>query len=357
MKKLPILAIAVALTACQENSYTVNGTANEQQEGKTAYLIDINTNEAVDSCVITNRAFTFKGKLEKPQIYRAQIERRNNIILTEPGSNIFVDFSATGPNQTAVTDNDGANNKKNEFMASLNSFMGEKQEKYQQMLADKTPQEEIMKFSQQAQAEMDSIYRKCISDNKDNIFGAFMLSNLARNMYGDVASLDEAIATVKYAADIKQLQEVRKALSYKEATKEGNPFVDFKGKSIDGTEASLSDYVGKGKYVLVDFWASWCGPCRGEIPNLKAVSKKFGGKNFEVLGVNVWDSEQKFQESIKSEGIEYAQIFVPNNVNATELYGINGIPQIMLIGPDGTILKRDLRGDGIMEAVTNALNK
>ena len=358
MKKLSILALAaLTFAACQNNSYTIKGIANEKQEGKTAYLIDSNTNEAIDSCTITGLAFTFKGEIEKPQIVRAQIERRNNVILLEPGRKIVVDFTATGPSAKAVTDRGGANDKKNDFMASMNSYMSKTQEVYKQLIDSGKTQEEITAFAQKAQSEMESIYTKCIDDNKNNIFGAFMLSNLAHNLYSDIAALDSAIAIVKYAADITQLQELRKSLTYLENTQEGCPFVDFKGKSIDGKEIALSDFVGKGKYILVDFWASWCGPCRAEIPNLIAVSKEYGGDKFEVLGVNVWDNEQKFLETLKNENVDYAQIFVPRDVNATELYGIKGIPQIMLIGPDGTILKRDLRGDGIMEAVKAELNK
>ncbi|MBQ8269937.1 MAG: AhpC/TSA family protein [Bacteroidaceae bacterium] len=358
MKKISLLALAaLSFAACQNNSYRIDGTTDDSMEGATAYLIDSNTNEAIDSCVVTKKAFTFAGEIQKPQICRAQIGRRSNIVLTEPGSEIIIDFTATGPTQQAVTDNNGANNAKNEFIQSLNEFMSGKQEIYEQMIKEEEAQEKIMAFSNSAQKEMNELYKKCISDNKDNIFGAFMLANIAQNLYGDIATLDSVISAVKYAADIKQLQDVRKAMSYKEATKEGKPFVDFKGKGVDGKEVSLSDFVGKGKYVLIDFWASWCGPCRGEIPNLIAVNKEFGGDTFEVLGVNVWDQEQKFHESIKNEGMDYEQIFVPNEVNATELYGINGIPQIMLIGPDGTIIKRNLRGSAIKEAVKTALGK
>ncbi len=358
MKKISLLALAaLSFAACQNNSYKIDGTTDDSMEGATAYLINSNTNEVIDSCIVTNKAFTFTGEIQQPQICRTQIGRRGNIVLTEPGSKIVVDFTATGPNQQAVTDNGGANDTKNKFMQSFNEFMLGKQATYEQMLKDSVSQEEIIAYSENTRKEMEELYKKCISDNKENIFGAFMLANLAHNLYSDLASLDSVIATVKYAADIKQVQDTRKAMTYKEATKEGKPFIDFKGKGIDGKEVSLSDYVGKGKYVLVDFWASWCGPCRGEIPNLIATSKEFGSDRFEVLGVNVWDQEQKFHESIKSEGIDYAQIFVPSDVNATELYDIQGIPQIMLIGPDGTILKRDLRGEEIKAAVKEALGK
>ena len=117
--------------------------------------------------------------------------------------------------------------------------------------------------------------------------------------------------------------------------------------------SKLSDYVGKGKYVLVDFWASWCGPCKGEIPNLIELQNKFGGEKFMVLGVNVWDEEAAFKAALEEEGITYPQIVIPQNNkdNATELYGIQGIPQIILFGPDGTIVQRDLRGQAMKDLV------
>jgi thiol-disulfide isomerase/thioredoxin len=115
----------------------------------------------------------------------------------------------------------------------------------------------------------------------------------------------------------------------------------------------LSDYVGKGKYVLVDFWASWCGPCKAEIPSLVALQNKFGGDKFTVIGVNVWDEEDKFKASLTAEGINYPQIFIPrdNKDDATALYGIRGIPQIILFGPDGVIVQRDLRGEAMKKLI------
>ena len=142
-----------------------------------------------------------------------------------------------------------------------------------------------------------------------------------------------------------------------EAVKFAKHFAGVTGYTVDGKASKLSDYVGKGKYVLADFWASWCGPCKREIPNLIELQKQFGGEKFVVLGVNVWDQEDKFKEALKEEGITYPQIYVPRDgkVNATELYGIQGIPQIMLFGPDGTIVKRNLRGEEMKAFVADQL--
>ena len=112
--------------------------------------------------------------------------------------------------------------------------------------------------------------------------------------------------------------------------------------------------MGKGKYVLVDFWASWCGPCRAEMPNLRSVYEKYHGDDFDMLSVAVWDQPEATKVAAEEEGIVWNQIINAQHI-PTELYGIEGIPHIILFGPDGTILKRNLRGEKIGEAVKEAL--
>ena len=353
MKKILFALATTAMVACN-NTTTITGTTDDSMEGATAYLVCDNTNEATDSCTVTNKTFTFTRTEEQPCIYRVQIGRSHLPLLYEAGQQISVDF--TGTNSHPVTDNGGANTISNEFTETLREFIQAHREKFAEIQKSGTP-EEAQEYSNRSGEEMAELYKKQIALNKDNIFGAYLLANLAHNLYPDLASLDSVMNAVKYAKDIKHLESVRATTASKENTKEGKPFVDFEGKDLDGNPVALSKYVGKGKYTLIDFWASWCGPCRGEIPNLKELHKLYGGEIFEVVGVNVWDNEQKFKESLIKEEIEYPQIFVPADVNATSLYGIQGIPQIMLIGPDGTILKRDLRGEEMKAAVAEALGK
>ena len=130
-------------------------------------------------------------------------------------------------------------------------------------------------------------------------------------------------------------------------------FTDFEAE-YDGKVQRLSDYVGKGKYVLVDFWASWCGPCRGEIPTIIELYNKYAGDKFEVLGVATWDEPEDTKKAIEELGIKYPQIMNAQKAGS-DAYGIEGIPQIILFGPDGTILKRDLRGEEMVKAVEEAL--
>lgn len=191
-----------------------------------------------------------------------------------------------------------------------------------------------------------------ISKNADNALGVVAL----RSVYSDVEDdtlkviLESFDSTV--AAANPMIGALKESIAARESTAEGCAFKDFTLTQPDGTEASLSDYVGKGKYVLVDFWASWCGPCKRMIPVVKSVYEKYKGKDFDVLSVAVWE-RGNYQASIdtaKVYGVTWNEMLNGESV-PTELYGINGIPHIVLFGPDGTIIKRGLYGDEIEEEV------
>ena len=139
------------------------------------------------------------------------------------------------------------------------------------------------------------------------------------------------------------------------APQAGDMFADF-AVEYNGKTTRLSDYVGKGQYVLVDFWASWCGPCRGEIPNLIAAYNKYKDKGLQVLGVAAWDKPEDTLKAIKEEKVPYPQIINSQEI-ATDVYGITGIPEIILFAPDGKVVKRGLRGENIDKKLSEILGE
>ena len=177
-----------------------------------------------------------------------------------------------------------------------------------------------------------------------------------KNLYG-LADTDEVVAYVEritapvHGQDSAFFATLLATAKTLKLTAEGQPFVDFE---VDGQK--FSDYIGHGKYVLVDFWASWCGPCRGEMPNLRSVYEDFAGEQFDMLSVAVWDKPEDTARAAEEENIVWQQIVNAQKI-PTDLYGIDGIPHIILFGPDGTILKRNLRGAEIRKAVAEALGK
>ena len=152
----------------------------------------------------------------------------------------------------------------------------------------------------------------------------------------------------------KQLNSYLDLLRAREAIVVGDPYKDFEG-TWDGKEYRLSDYVGKGKYVLIDFWASWCGPCREEIPNIIEAYNKYGKKGLEVVGVAIKDKPDDTVQAAKDLNINYT-VFNDKNDGAFTAYQLMEIPRIILIGPDGTILESDLRGERIEDALKKYLN-
>lgn len=223
---------------------------------------------------------------------------------------------------------------------SFDKSMKEFQAHYRPLIESAQDTAEEDKLYDSYQNDVKKLCLSTVAENKDNILTLTAVGNLRylltdNQMDSVLTGIDPSIASLPSIAALATSVAARKA------TAEGKRFTDF----TVGNQ-KLSDYVGNGKYVLVDFWASWCGPCKAELPNIKAVYEKYAGSEFDVLSVAVWEKAEDSIEGAKNLGIVWNQIVDAQSV-PTDLYGIDGIPHIILFGPDGTIVKRDLRGDDI----------
>lgn len=266
------------------------------------------------------------------------------------GSRITVDFRKTEP--YAESDANAQNASFVRFQKEMYKLQREYSGALETINHEDISAEERAEKSEKAladvRAKMVQISRKAVKANKDNATALVALGNLS-----DAVDPDELLELIDLLDPSLRESEMVVSLldfiSVTNATAEGRMFKDF-ATVYEGETRRFSDYVGKGKYILVDFWASWCAPCKAEMPNLREVYEKYHGDRFDMLSVAVWDEPAASIAAAAELGITWNQMINAQQV-PTDLYGIEGIPHIILFGPDGTILKRNLRGSEIGKTV------
>jgi thiol-disulfide isomerase/thioredoxin len=225
-----------------------------------------------------------------------------------------------------------------------------------------TPEAVRTELSEKIENRMGSLFSmmmKAYDENKDNAVGAFVMEDLLN--YDDDLNYETVLKMLEGADPVvttyQSLQTKLVAMEKVSHTAPGKQFIDLDLTDYKtGKPIKLSKVI-KGKVAVIDFWASWCGPCRREIPNLAKLYEKYGNeKDFVLVSLNVWDKPDAQAKAIKDLKMVWTQL-TDTTRNATNTYGVDGIPQILLIGKDGVIIARDLRGDGIEKAVKNALGK
>jgi thiol-disulfide isomerase/thioredoxin len=321
---LPLLVVLAAVCSCQGNStsYVIKGTVQLADcEGCEVYLRHGRT---TDTAVVQGGKFRFEGVVETPEVARVivfgpQMPKPNGPVVLEPGT-ILVTVSE----EMTVAKGTPLNNDLSALRAEIDD--------------PRSPRYNHALFA----------------GHPNDILGVSPMLVLGR---GDKPVFDSLYALAgDFVRNHPDIVREHERLEQLERTAVGAMFTDFtiEHGNADGSPVRFSDYVGKGKYVLVDFWASWCGPCKEEMPVLKEVYKRFKGDKFEILGVAVSDKRADTEAIVPELGITWPVIYDAQSI-PTEIYGINAIPHIILFGPDGRIVARELRGEKIAETLSPLL--
>ncbi len=334
---------ALILASCSGNStdesYTVTVPLNGlEMNGKMAYLSNYDSGEKVDSVIVENDTARFTGTAVKAFMARMILEGKTvREFIIEKG-----DIKLDTLNQWA------SGTPLNDSFGKIMSRLTEIENQARSLPRDSSAMEAYTKL----ETEYDSIIAASIESNKANPIGYYFF---AGNLYTmDSEELGEQLKKYPEFKDTEAVKRRQETLEKIAETSPGKQYKDFTVK-YNGADQKLSDYVGKdGKYTLVDFWASWCGPCMREIETLKELNKEFG-KQINVVGVAVWDEPENTLEAIARKEIPWPCIIDAQRI-PTDIYGIAGIPCIILIDPQGKILVRDKQGEELEQAVREALN-
>ena len=209
---------------------------------------------------------------------------------------------------------------------------------------------EKRKIEQQIAANneaMNERARHMIQENHDNVIAAYYLNSVSG--YMDYEELSAAIDSTTYYFNHPLMNEAKQRLQVLQLRQVGKPLADAVLAEPNGKNHQLSEWCGKGKYVLIDFWASWCRPCRMEMPNVIQNYERFRDRGFMVLAVSIDDKKSAWLRGIKDFGTPFIQLseLKGRNSELAATYGITTIPANLLIDPQGRIIAADLRGKAL----------
>jgi thiol-disulfide isomerase/thioredoxin len=361
MKKTVFAVLsALALAGCAGNGvkYDIQGAA--PQTGAVVRLVDAMTSATIDSAVVAeNGTFALKGRAEKDAFLNLSAEGDEwTFLLFNDGTPIRVDFA----------DDSLVGSDLNNRLSECDHRNTDAYKAYYKVIEDfeALPEEE-----QQAKAlvfgyEYNAAFQKyydfymgMIEENMDNLIPVAFIRQV--RSIASPEKFDELMASGAPFTQHPYVQNLKRKIEEADARHQeveekkqvviGQKFLDLEEPDMDGNMHKLSEFVGQGKWVLVDFWASWCGPCKREMPNVVAAYKKYHDKGFDVVGLSFDREKEPWVKAITEWEMPWhhlSDLQYWDSV-ASDVYSVNSIPDNILVNPEGTVVSRGLRGE-LLEA-------
>lgn len=368
MKKILIVILLLPFMAAAQKSYTISGKLPAVKGPAKAYLVLLKNNawKEVDSADIKDGKFRFTGSVDEPQNAIISVKRKGTA--NQGGErdsqgffieNANISISGNGAVEDAIisgSQSDRESREKEALMKPVTAKIIKLQNEFGEKSADGT----YIKSLEERKVAGDSI-KNLVAMNKqinlkfaeshlNSFMGLYTFNMYVLDSYFDAAKVEPLYHRFSAALKSSPLgKQTAEKIEIGKRRQTGAKATDFTQNDLNGKPFTLSSL--RGKYVLIDFWASWCAPCRAENPNVVKAYHELKGKNFEIVGVSLDypGSKAVWEDAVKKDGLPWIQVSDlkgwKNEVAV--MYGINSVPQNLLIDPQGMIIGKNLRGEAL----------
>jgi peroxiredoxin len=375
---LSMVVYGVFAQSAPEKAFTVSGNTSKVPEAihQVFLMYAMNGERVLDSAIVKNGQYQFSGKLAEPVIARVRAaypadangkkppvnSKKDIAVVFLQAGKILVNHADSFANATITgSASHDAYMKLDSQLKSHNAKMQELSNSYSALykIKDTAGMKKMEPRFDEVQAEIKKEYLSYIKANPTSPIAVYVVSQYAGwdiNPEEVEPVFNSLPATSRNFPSAKLLQE---KIELAKKTGVGRYAMEFTQNDTLGKPVSLSSF--KGKYVLIDFWASWCGPCRAENPNVVNAFNKYKDKGFHVLGISLDqpNAKDKWIKAIHDDNLTWTHVsdllFWKNAVAVQ--YGIQAIPQNFLLDPEGKIIAKNLRGEALQEKLDTLFNK